>query len=88
MTGSERLDALTARARLEHAPPVDVTDRVMAALRIRAGRACGSDMALTWIAAAAAAIAIPALFLAWSQLHSWAEPLVVMLGDAPWELIL
>jgi hypothetical protein len=85
MKNESRFEALTARARSETPPSVDVSGRVieiLAAERVRAERA--SDRPLMWLAAVSSAVAVPAAVLAIVVYNSWADPLFEISRAIAW----
>lgn len=75
---------LAARARTEASPHVDVAARVMAILRSRSEDAAADERPLAWVAAFAAAIAVPMAFLGLAVWQTWTNPLVGLFINGPW----
>jgi anti-sigma factor RsiW len=83
----EQLNKLMDRARRERAPRVDVTDRVMAQVRLHPRERQRSLRPLMWVAAAAAAaaaIAAPVGLDLWELLS---DPLLGLASEAVWWLL-
>ncbi|MFW5868969.1 MAG: hypothetical protein ACOCX2_14185 [Armatimonadota bacterium] len=83
----EQLRQLIASAREERAPQVDVTDRVMVAVRFRRREQPASLRPLVWVAAgaaAAAAIAAPVGLDLWELMT---DPMLGLAGEIVWWLL-
>ena len=83
----EQLRQLIASAKKEHAPRVDVTDSVMAAVRFRSREQRASSWPLVWVAAgaaAAAAIVAPMGLDIWELMT---DPLLGLASEAIWWLL-
>jgi hypothetical protein len=78
---------LGRRARLEAAPHVDVTDRVMAALRAESRKLAPRFDPLAWVAAASAAAAIVVVAAACSLGETCIDQFMVSRIDLPWWLL-
>jgi len=80
-----RFEALTARARSESPPAVDVAGRVIAILaaeRERLDRT--SERPLMWLAAFSSAVAVPAVIAAIVVYNAWADPLFEISRAIAW----
>jgi len=78
---------LAARARQESVPCVDVTERVVAAVRAGSGGgACGTDL-LAWAAGFCTVAAAVLAALALSVWDTLSDPLAGILFDLPWGLL-
>ncbi len=88
MTAEETLKRLARRGREDAAPQVDVTARVMAAVRVRSRNRPSDDRPLAWVAVIAAVVAIPAALVAQAAWQSWEDPFAAMLADIPWEMLI
>lgn len=85
MMDENRFEALTARARSESPPAVDVAGRVIAILaaeRKRLDRA--SERPLMWLAAFSSAVAVPAVVAAIVVYNAWADPLLEISQAIAW----
>ncbi len=85
MRNRSRFEALTARARNESPPAVDVAGRVIAILaaeRERVDRA--SDRPLMWLAAFSSAVAVPTAVAAIVVYNAWADPLFEISRAIAW----
>lgn len=83
----EQLNKLMASARQERAPDVDVTDRVMASVRLISDRREESLRPLMWLAAAALALAIPAVVVGFDLWTVLTDPLLGLASEAVWWLL-
>jgi hypothetical protein len=81
-----QLDELMASARSERAPRVDVTERVMARVRVDQ-RDEPSLRPLMWVAAAAAAVAVPAGAIGVDLWGLLTDPLLGLASEAVWWLL-
>ncbi len=82
----DQLRKLIASARREHAPRVDVTGRVMA--RVHAPRREEASLRpLMWVAAAAAAVAVPAGAIGVELWELLTDPLLGLASEAVWWLL-
>ncbi len=85
MKDESRFEALTARARSESPPAVDVAGRVIAILAARRERVDrASERPLMWLAAFSSAVAVPAVVLAVVVYNSWASPLFEISRAIAW----
>jgi len=85
MKDESRFEALTARARSESPPAVDVAGRVIAILaaeRERLDRT--SERPLMWLAAFSSAVAVPAVIAAIVVYNTWADPLFEISRAIAW----
>ncbi len=85
MKDESRFEALTARARSESPPAVDVAGRVIAILaaeRERIDRT--SERPLMWLAAFSSAVAVPAVVAAIVVYNAWADPLLEISQAIAW----
>ncbi len=80
----DRLRRLMARARLESGPPVDVTRRVAAALRAQRYEERVAIAQLAWIAAASAAVAVPATLASLAAWELLTDPLLGLASSLVW----
>ena len=80
----EQLQKLMARARRERVPRVDVTDRVMAALRFRPREQPTPIGPLVCVAAGAAAVALIAAPIGLELWELLSDPLLGLLSEAIW----
>jgi hypothetical protein len=78
---------LAQRARMETPPRVDVTRRVMAALRTAPQNGRTLTDPLAWIAAASAAAAAAVLVMAFGSGESWTDAFMASRIDIPWWLL-
>ncbi|MFP4250926.1 MAG: hypothetical protein ACLFU7_14795 [Armatimonadota bacterium] len=83
----EPLRQLIASAREERAPRVDVTDRVMAAVRFRRREQPASLRPLGWVAAAAAAAAGGVAPVGLDLWELMTDPLLGLAGEIVWWLL-
>ncbi len=85
MKDESRFEALTARARSETPPAVDVAGRVIAILaaeRERVDRT--SERPLMWLAAFSSAVSVPAVVAAIAVYNAWADPLFEISQAIAW----
>jgi hypothetical protein len=87
MKWETRIQRLAARARTEPPPPIDVTHSVLAVLR--AGQA--EPIAVTerfwmWLAAASAAVAVPAAVVAVALYNASSGPLPEIINSIAWAM--
>ncbi len=87
MNEEDRIRRLAARARMEKAPEVDVTGRVMAILRVEAERPVPTVRPLAWVAGASVALAIPAALVGIWVWNSLTDPLVIAFVESPWGML-
>ncbi len=87
MNEENRIGKLAQRARLETPPHVDVTHRVMAALRVKTRESAPRVDPLAWVAAASAAAAIAVLVAAFGFGESWTDTFMASRIDIPWWLL-
>jgi hypothetical protein len=83
----EQLKKLMASARRERAPRVDVTDRVMARVRFDRREDQVSLRPLIWVAAGAAAVAIPAGAIGLDLWGLLTDPLLGLASEAIWWML-
>ena len=83
----DQLNKLMATARRERAPRVDVTDRVMARVRFNPREEQPSLRPLIWVAAGAAAVAIPAGAIGIDLWGLLTDPLLGLASEAIWWLL-
>ena len=85
MRNESLFEALTARARSESPPAVDVAGRVIAILAaecVRVDRT--SERPLMWLAAFSSAVAAPAAVAAIVVYNAWADPLLEISRAIAW----
>ena len=83
MDHEKLIEQLAARARMEQPPQVDVTDRVMAAVRRGAEVAEFPTAPLAWVAGLGAAAALPIAIIAFGDWDVISDPLLTVLIDLP-----
>ena len=88
MNTERTLERLARQAQDEPAPPVDVADRVLAALRSQATRApAPAHRPLAWMAGLSAAAAAVLALVAAGAWQTCTDPLLAMLYQIPWEAL-
>lgn len=81
MNELEILQRLSAAAKRETIPDLDVSNRVIAMLSAQEPE---TDRSWAWLAGLAAATALPVTFLAFQALDFLTDPLVQVLADFKW----
>ena len=76
MNEDEKLQKLLAIARMETPPRIDVTERVMAAVRDQALQRAEHFHGLGWVAGFSAAAAVPAVVAGFAAWRALTDPLM------------
>jgi len=86
MNQEDKLRKLIARAQAEAPPKVHVADRVLAALLVMPPCVEKNEPFL-WVAAPAAAAAVAAVLLGFSNGATWSDLVLARLSDLPWWML-